>query len=117
MEVAATVDELLAAQQQVKEVEVEDSVVRYLLTIVRSTRDYEGIEIGASTRSALALYRLSQSVAVMNERGFVIPDDIKQAAPYVLSHRLLLNAQGRMTGGTGIEIVQNILMETPVPIR
>jgi len=113
----ATVAELVHAQQQVSQVEVEDSVARYLLEIVRTTRAYDGIEIGASTRSALALYRLSQAVAIMNERDFVIPDDIKRVAPYVLSHRLLLDAQGRMTGGTGIEIVQNILMETPVPVR
>ena len=97
--------------------EVEDSVARYLLDIVRSTRNYEGIEIGGSTRSALALYRLSQAVAIMNDRDFVIPDDIKMAAPYVLPHRLLLDAQGRMTGGSGIEIIQGILMETPVPVR
>ena len=113
----ATVEELLNAQQQVTQVEVEDSVARYLLEIVRSTRDYEGIEIGASTRSALALYRLSQAIAIVNDRDFVIPDDIKRAAPYVLAHRLLLDAQGRMTGGTGIEIVQSILMGIPVPVR
>ena len=113
----ATAEELLNAQQQVTQVEVEDSVARYLLEIVRSTRDYEGIEIGASTRSALALYRLSQAIAIVNDRDFVIPDDIKRAAPYVLAHRLLLDAQGRMTGGTGIEIVQSILMGIPVPVR
>ena len=117
IEPVATVEELLLAQQRVTEVEVEDSVARYLLDIVRSTRNYEGIEIGGSTRSALALYRLSQAVAIMNDRDFVIPDDIKMAAPYVLPHRLLLDAQGRMTGGSGIEIIQGILMETPVPVR
>ena len=117
IEPVATVEELLLAQQRVTEVEVEDSVARYLLDIVRSTRNYEGIEIGGSTRSALALYRLSQAVAIMNDRDFVIPDDIKMAAPYVLPHRLLLDAQGRMTGGSGIEIIQGILTETPVPVR
>jgi len=117
IEPAATVEELLLAQQLVTEVEVEDSVARYLLDIVRSTRNYEGIEIGASTRAALALYRLSQAVAIMNDRDYVIPDDIKKIAPQVLSHRLLLDAQGRMTGGTGIEIIQGILAETSVPVR
>ena len=88
-----------------------------MLEIVRTTRAYDGIEKGASTRSALALHRLSQAIAIVNDRDFVIPDDVKKAAPSVLAHRLLLDAQGRMTGGSGVEVVQNILTEIPVPVR
>lgn len=113
----ATVGELMQAQEHVSQVEVEETVSRYLLEIVRTTRAYDGVEIGASTRSALALYRLSQAIAVVNDRDFVIPDDVKKAAPSVLAHRLLLDAQGRMTGGSGVEVVQNILTEIPVPVR
>ena len=113
----ATVGELMQAQEHVSQVEVEETVSRYLLEIVRTTRAYDGIEIGASTRSALALYRLSQAIAIVNDRDFVIPDDVKKAAPSVLAHRLLLDAQGRMTGGSGVEVVQNILTEIPVPVR
>ena len=113
----ATAEDLIQAQEHVNQVEVEETVSRYLLEIVRTTRAYDGIEIGASTRSALALHRLSQAIAIVNDRDFVIPDDVKKAAPSVLGHRLLLDAQGRMTGGSGVEVVQNILTEIPVPVR
>jgi len=113
----ATAEDLIQAQEHVNQVEVEETVSRYLLEIVRTTRAYDGIEIGASTRSALALHRLSQAIAIVNDRDFVIPDDVKKAAPSVLAHRLLLDAQGRMTGGSGVEVVQNILTEIPVPVR
>ena len=113
----ATAEDLIQAQEHVNQVEVEETVSRYLLEIVRTTRAYDGIEIGASTRSALALHRLSQAIAIVNDRDFVIPDDVKKAAPSVLAHRLLLDAQGRMTGGSGVEVVQNILTEIPGPVR
>ena len=113
----ATAEDLIQAQEHVNQVEVEETVSRYLLEIVRTTRAYDGIEIGASTRSALALHRLSQAIAIVNDRDFVIPDDVKKAAPSVLAHRLLLDAQWRMTGGSGVEVVQNILTEIPVPVR
>ena len=113
----ATAEDLIQAQEHVNQVEVEETVSRYLLEIVRTTRAYDGIEIVASTSSALALHRLSQAIAIVNDRDFVIPDDVKKAAPSVLAHRLLLDAQGRMTGGSGVEVVQNILTEIPVPVR
>lgn len=110
------VPEVLALQRRVREIRVENSLNDYLLNIVVATREHSGLYLGASTRAALALYRASQALALLEGRDFVVPDDIKRLARPVLAHRLLVKSyrQGRPTE-TADEITDEIVQKTPVP--
>lgn len=81
--------ELQALQQQCRQVRIKDSLQRYLLAIVRSTRDDDEVTLGVSPRGAVSLHRAAQALALIKGRDFVIPDDIKQLAPHVLAHRII----------------------------
>src|SRR5690606_16990831 len=88
-------DEIVAMQQAVRVVRVENSVRQYVVNVCRATRLHEDILLGASPRATMALYRTCQARAAINGREFVIPDDVKQMAPHVLTHRLVVNPQTR----------------------
>jgi MoxR-like ATPase len=107
--------EVVHLQQQVRQVRVDAALSEYVLDLVAATRAHRGISLGGSTRSALALYRAAQALALIEGRDFVIPDDVKQLAGPVLAHRLL--ARNPREGQTEIvpEIVREIVTETPVP--
>jgi len=83
-------DEVLIAQEAIKRVHVEQSVYRYIVELVRRTRQHEDTYLGASPRGSLGLLRASQARAVLMGRDFVIPDDVKALATYVLGHRIIL---------------------------
>lgn len=84
-----SLDELQALQQQCRQVRIEDSLQRYLLELVRRTRDDDEVTLGVSPRGAVALHRAAQALALIKGRDFVIPDDIKLLAPHVLAHRII----------------------------
>jgi MoxR-like ATPase len=83
-------EEVLIAQEAIKRVHVEQSVYRYIVELVRRTRQHEDTYLGASPRGSLGLLRASQARAVLMGRDFVIPDDVKALATYVLGHRIIL---------------------------
>ena len=99
-------EDLVAIQAMVCKVIVEDSIADYLLSLIDATRRHADILLGASTRSALGLYRASQAIALMRGRGFVVPDDVKNLAKHVLAHRIM----PRSAGGSGaIRVAEQIL--------
>jgi MoxR-like ATPase len=110
-------DELVEAQRACRGAHVAESVEGYLLAIVRATRDHPGVELGASPRASLALYRAAQALAAIRGRGFVVPDDVKCLAPAVLTHRLIVASGSRLRGRDRESIVAMILEETPVPVE
>jgi MoxR-like ATPase len=75
------------------------------------------VELGASPRGSLALFKASKALAFIRERPYVIPDDVKYLAPYVLAHRLLLHREERYRGNTGLSVVADILSKYPVPVE
>lgn len=101
----------------VRAVLVSQPVAEYLLNVVRTTRSHPAVELGASPRAALALFRASQAMAAMRGRNYVIPDDIKALAIPVLAHRLMVTAQGRLRGQDAAPIIQDVLDHTPVPVE
>ncbi len=117
-ELTPVVDEaaLLALQASVRQVHVSDEVRRYMLTVVRSTRDHEAVELGVSPRGSLALYRTSQALAALRGREYVIPSDVQHLAPAVLTHRLQISPQTRLRGRTPAQIVAEIAERAPVPV-
>jgi MoxR-like ATPase len=109
--------EILAMQQQIREIRVENSVRDYVVQVCRATREHEDIQLGASPRATMALYRTSQALAAIRGRDFVIPDDVKTLTPYVLTHRLVINPQTRLRGRAPQDVVQEVVDTVPVPVE
>ncbi|MBI2864362.1 MAG: MoxR family ATPase [Chloroflexi bacterium] len=110
-------EEVLDLQQLVRRVYVDAAVEDYLVRIVRATREHPGIELGASPRATLALYRASQALAALRRRGYVIPDDVKYVAPVVLAHRLIASSHTRLRGHGVEQIVLDIVRSVEVPVE
>ena len=102
-------DRLLAVRDRVRTVRVADEVEAYVVALVRATRSHPDIELGASPRATVALYRASQAAAVLEGRDFVTPDDVKRVAPAVLGHRLTLNLDRTLHGATIDTVLASIL--------
>jgi MoxR-like ATPase len=110
-------EDIIAMQKEVREVRVEESVRHYIVNVCRATRDHEDIELGASPRATMALYRTCQALAAIRGRQFVIPDDVKTMAPYVLTHRLMVNPQTRLRGRKPEDIIRDVVNTVPVPVE
>ncbi len=109
-------EELLAAQKAVRTVYVDEKVRRYIAEIVHATRQHEELSLGASPRGTLALFRVSQAVAAIAGRQFVLPDDVKRVAGPVLNHRLIVRPESRLRKRSATVILEEILTQVPVPI-
>ncbi|MCU0521617.1 MAG: MoxR family ATPase [Anaerolineae bacterium] len=109
---AAAGDELLALHDVITDVHVDESVERYILSVVRATRAHPDIALGASPRGSLALYKTAQAWAMLRGRDYVIPDDIKMLAPLTISHRLILRPESHLRGRTAQSIIAEILERT-----
>ena len=106
---------LQQTQAVLPEVVVEPGVLNYVLKIVRATRSHESILIGASPRGSIFLLLTAKAHALLQGRGFVIPDDVVAMAVPVLGHRMTLTADAEIQGATLQEIIQSILDKTEVP--
>jgi MoxR-like ATPase len=111
-----TMDELGVAQARVAEVRVEDSLRTYVVRLVQATRRHNQVELGASPRAALALYRGGQALAAIRGRDYVLPDDVKVLAESALAHRLVLTPQARLRNTTAEQVVTEVLAAEPVPV-
>jgi MoxR-like ATPase len=109
-------DELLAVQAAVRSVFVHSSVQGYIVEITTATRNHNQIEVGASPRGSLALLHAAQAHAASQGRAFVLPDDVKKLAPYVLSHRIVLSPEARARGIEDTAVITDILNRIPVPV-
>jgi MoxR-like ATPase len=111
-----TAAEVVACQEAVRGVYVDEKVRRYVLQVVHATRQHSEISLGGSPRASIALFRTGQALAAINNRAFVLPDDIKRMAMPVLGHRLILKPESRLRKWTVAKVVQEILDEVPVPV-
>jgi MoxR-like ATPase len=110
-------EELLILQKEIKDVYVDDSMKRYIVDIVKRTRDHGSVYLGASPRGSIALMKTAQAYAYMYGREFVLPDDIQYLAPFVLSHRIILKSEAKFEGISAEEVVNRILARVPVPVK
>lgn len=110
-----TLDDVLALRETASNVQVSEQVKAYILMIVGATRARQEVKLGASPRASIALYKAAQAMAVINDRDFATPDDVKYMATAVLSHRVLL-AAGQTAFMSSEEIIQSILAETVIPV-
>ncbi|WP_456480983.1 AAA family ATPase [Oceanithermus sp.] len=115
LEMVSSPAEVLEVQAQVRRVRVDPSLQRYVVAIVRATREHETVELGASPRAALALQRAAMAAAALLGRDFVLPDDVKRVAHPVLEHRLLLRPEVRLEGVRPEHVVEAALRAVAVP--
>lgn len=108
--------DILQMQESIRTVRVEESVRQYIVNVCRTTRLHDDIMLGASPRATLALYRTCQARAALNGRDFIIPDDVKQMAPHVLTHRLVVNPQTRLRGRVPEDVVKEVVDTVAVPV-
>jgi len=108
--------ELVAAVAAARDIFVEESVTRYVVALLRHTRADRHLALGASPRSGIALLRLAKARALVERREYVTPDDIREMAEPVLSHRLLLAPEARSAGLGPSDIVRAALDSTPIPV-
>lgn len=110
-----TLEKITQLRGMISKITVSEQVKAYILMIVGATRNRQEIKLGASPRASIALYKAVQAMAFMNNRSFATPDDVKYLASAVLSHRIIL-AAGQSSFLTPEQIIEKILVETPVPV-
>ena len=115
LDAVVEIDELLEMQRNVKHIFVADEVKRYIVDIIRATRDHPDVYLGSSPRGSLSLFRASQIYGAMNQRSYVIPDDVKYLAEPVLSHRIILHPTARLKHLTPAMLLHELLLQIPVP--
>lgn len=115
LEPVTNAKEIIELQESVRQIFVDDLIKQYIVTVVDATRGHTDIALGASPRGSLALFRGSQALALMRDRDFVLPDDVKELTAPMLSHRIIVSAAARMRGIKSSEIINNIVNEIPVP--
>jgi len=106
---------ILELREHVRRVRVADDVEKYIVALVRATRNRHDVELGASPRATVALYRVAQAAAVLAGRTFVMPDDVKSVASAVLEHRLVVDLDRSMQGLTARGVIEQILGEVAAP--
>lgn len=110
-------EELIKLQEEVNEVYIDSSIQSYIVNIVKRTRENPQTYLGVSPRGSIALMKAAKAYAYIYGRDYVIPDDVKYLAPYVLSHRMIMTSEGKYDGATGDNIIESILSSTHVPVR
>lgn len=113
----ADVEQIIALQHKVKDVHIDDAVTAYAVSVTRETREHPHVYLGASPRGTLALINGAKAFALLNERLYVLPDDIKFLAPYILGHRMILQAEARMERLTAADILNSIFEKVIAPVR
>jgi MoxR-like ATPase len=106
---------LAAARAELEQVHIAAALTAYVVDLAQASRQHPRLALGLSTRGALALLKAARIAAGLHGRDFVSPDDVKETAPWVVAHRLLLTPEAALEGASDIEIVQSLLAETPVP--
>jgi len=107
--------ELVAAQQAIRNVHIDQLIREYIVSIVEATRRHEDVYLGSSPRGSLALQIMSQARAAVSGRDYVIPDDVKALAETTLAHRLIVSPSARIRNAETRSIIADILRSTPVP--
>ena len=109
-------DDVIACQEAIRSIHVDDKVTRYILNVVHASRDNEDVLLGGSPRASIALYRTAQALAAVVGRDFAQPDDVKRMAQPVLAHRLILKPESRLRKRTPAAVVKDLVDDAKVPI-
>ena len=115
VEVAASREDVLSMQKAVEKVHVDEGVLRYIVSVVRATRQHPRVEVGVSPRGAETLMKLSRALAALRGRDYVIPDDVKELAADALAHRLVLKTEQWVRGVEPESVIADAVSAVPVP--
>ena len=115
LEQIVTRDQVLEMQKEVEGIHIDLDLEKYIVEIVSRTRKHPAVEVGSSPRGSIALMKLSKAHAWLNNREYVIPDDIKSLAAPALNHRIILTADNWLKGTKPMSIIDDIVSEIPVP--
>ena len=115
LEAVVNLEEILVAQEAIKHIHVSSPVKRYIVEMVRETRNHPEVYLGSSPRGSLGLYRAGQARAALKGRDYVLPDDIKALAPNILPHRVVVSPAARLTDVNATKIVREILDQLAIP--
>lgn len=106
---------IASLRQQVSAIHVEDKLIRFIVSLVGSTREHKSIYLGASPRASIGILQASKAIAAMNGRDFVVPEDILHVTPAVLRHRLVLTPEKEMEGGTADDVIREVIQSVEIP--
>jgi MoxR-like ATPase len=112
----ASAHEVVAAIEDARGIYVEESLNRYVVTVLRQTRSDSRLYLGASPRAGIALLRVAKARALLEGRDYLLPEDVKTIAPAVLAHRLILGPEARSSGIEAQDVVRDVVERTPVPV-
>ena len=117
IEPVCTAQDILAMQEEVTRVYCSPEVRNYVATLAAATRNDPSLTLGASTRAAIALIRGGQACALLDERDYVLPEDVQHMFLPVLSHRMVLSPEAKMKGIQAEQVLLKILQSTVVPVK
>lgn len=117
VEPVTTPEELLKLQEEVRTVHAEESVRGYMARISQATRHHQAVYVGISPRGTMQMFRAAQAYAYMEGRDYIIPDDVKLLAHFVLNHRLILHPESGLDGITPQKVMDDVLRRVAIPIR
>jgi len=115
LEAQISIEEVIAMQQEIRKVYVSNGVKRYIVEIIRATRESADVYLGSSPRGSLNLFRASQARAAIQGRDFVLPDDVKALAEPVLAHRMVVDPSARLRDISASLIIEEVVKSLPVP--
>ena len=115
LDAVVTPEDVISLQEEVKGVFVDDLVTRYIVSLTDATRSHADISLGCSPRGSLGLYRGAQALALIRGRDYVLPDDVKELAVPMISHRIIVSSAARMRGVENKDVVGALVEETAVP--
>ena len=115
LEAVATPKDVIGLQEAAKEIYVDRAVREYIVNLTEATRDHRDVSLGASPRASLGLFRAARALALVLDRDYVIPDDIKTLAASVTAHRIILSPSARMRGVRSVDLVSDLLNTITVP--
>lgn len=115
LQAVASPGDVTGLQDAAKNVYVDSAVRGYIVTLIDATRNHEDVSLGASPRASLGMFRAARGLAIMRDRDYVIPDDVKELAHAVLAHRLILSPSARMRGLQTAQVIDGLLESVAVP--
>jgi len=112
---AVDLENILKLQEKIKDIEISSHILDYIVQLVSLTRSHEDIKLGASPRASISLMKASAAWALLEERDYVVPDDVVKLLPWVLKHRIALHPKALIAGKTPEFIISELLKSTPIP--
>ncbi|GEL08652.1 AAA family ATPase [Salisediminibacterium halotolerans] len=110
-----SLEDILAMKKEAAEVTASEKVKEYIIDLVSATREHHNVSLGASPRASIALMSASQAYAYVQGRSYIIPDDVKYLAPYVLQHRIILHSDAKLSSTTNERVIKDIIEHISVP--